>query len=45
MGTGERFRDVISIDLMQDRDFNAWSEGLPEVDAVRNWAFIFTHQQ
>jgi len=42
MEPGELFRDHISADRMRIKDFTDWTESLPEVEAVRKWAFLFT---
>jgi len=41
MGYGDTLRDVIALDRMRVNGFNEWVERLPEVEAVKNWAFIF----
>jgi len=42
MGYGQRFRDLIATDRLVERDFTGWTESLPEVEAKKNWAFLFT---
>jgi len=42
MGYGERFRDIVANDRLVERDFTAWTESLPTVEAKKNWAYMFT---
>ena len=42
MGYGGRFRDIVANDRLIERDFTAWTESLPKVEAKTNWALRFT---
>jgi len=45
LGLGERNCDVLADSALRDIDYQAWTESLPPVEAVRRWAFTLIRRQ